>query len=866
MKRSWWLLLLALSACGRSSLIGGEECPPGTVPNSAGQCDPVGDGGPPVGDGGLSDGPKDATPDISLVCSPPLVLIDGKCVPCPPGTFYLDGKCTSFIFEDWLFDFATDAGSDAFDGGQDGSQDDLGDALLPPPDLSKPDMVIPCNLKKEICNNFVDDNCNFLIDCKDPQCAGDQSCVKKGQEICNNGLDDDNNDLIDCLDPVCFNFPGCKPHVCDPNNVDCSDPACADQLKCKDLVCKPTVDLGSLNPHDSSSKKTVSTIGTVDVSITPCAPGGGGMVVTKFNVASDSTAVRMDFIQSLNSDHVFGLFRSGVNQKCGANPVNCYDPKSAASGHTTWSLNKGDYYLIVQAFTKNHQGTVDVTLSTSPSIKPEVCDNGIDDDGNGLIDCADPGCTNAQNCKMQQCNPDYKIGTLVVGDAAKSLSFDAINGKTTGVSVQCAGAKGKATAVQFSLSEPAGVLMTFSETGDHSIGLYRLPPAGNACDAKPLDCMLPPGPNYSNQIDWSELSPGTYLFIFQANKIGDEGHIDVTLKAHINRKVELCHNGIDDDGNGLIDCADPSCYADPGCGPPPCTPDVDFGTLHIGDQKSTVLDLKTGVLNETLSCAKGGGKAKIVQITLAENAGMGFFCSQPFGTDAVLGLFAQAGPRDGCDKQEVACGDPKVIPFGCNYEIPNLQPGTYYVIAEAFQAGKEGTLNLTLSSIFDRALEICNNKIDDDVDGFIDCADKKCATSPYCIQKQCKADDTIDPMPVGGTKVDKLLTTVGKQVTAQPSCEAAPGGGNAVIFLNMPKKANLTVGFLQFGNHVFAIYPYLGAGLICEAASAIGCQASNGSGSGTVTFNDVPAGKYWFIVAASKPGTESSIALEFTAL
>jgi len=29
--------------------------------------------------------------------------------------------------------------------------------------------------------------------------------------------------------------------------------------------------------------------------------------------------------------------------------------------------------------------------------------------------------------------------------------------------------------------------------------------------------------------------------------------------------VESCHNGIDDDGNGAVDCADPACAADPGC-------------------------------------------------------------------------------------------------------------------------------------------------------------------------------------------------------------------------------------------------------------------------------------------------------------
>jgi hypothetical protein len=36
-------------------------------------------------------------------------------------------------------------------------------------------------------------------------------------------------------------------------------------------------------------------------------------------------------------------------------------------------------------------------------LTPEVCDNGKDDDGDGLIDCADPDCANAPNCVHEIC-------------------------------------------------------------------------------------------------------------------------------------------------------------------------------------------------------------------------------------------------------------------------------------------------------------------------------------------------------------------------------------------------------------------------------------------------------------------------------
>ena len=39
---------------------------------------------------------------------------------------------------------------------------------------------------------------------------------------------------------------------------------------------------------------------------------------------------------------------------------------------------------------------------------------------------------------------------------------------------------------------------------------------------------------------------------------------------------------------------------------------------------------------------------------------------------------------------------------------------------------------LILSCTITKAQEICNNGIDDDADGFIDCFDSKCASNPVC--------------------------------------------------------------------------------------------------------------------------------------
>jgi hypothetical protein len=41
---------------------------------------------------------------------------------------------------------------------------------------------------------------------------------------------------------------------------------------------------------------------------------------------------------------------------------------------------------------------------TAPVVDPELCDNGIDDDADGLIDCDDPDCVNDPNCTPELCD------------------------------------------------------------------------------------------------------------------------------------------------------------------------------------------------------------------------------------------------------------------------------------------------------------------------------------------------------------------------------------------------------------------------------------------------------------------------------
>jgi hypothetical protein len=224
-------------------------------------------------------------------------------------------------------------------------------------------------------------------------------------------------------------------------------------------------------------------------------------------------------------------------------------------------------------------------------------------------------------------------------------------------------------------------------------------------------------------------------------------------------------------------------------------------------------------------------------------------CSQ--SGDQVVDLFAAGGPRDACDANTAFedCADPVTLPFGCDYEIPNLQPGTYNVLVEAFAPGSEGQVDLTLSIVNDRQLEICNNGIDDDGNGLIDCADPKCATSQYCASYQCRPDATIDPLPLDGSNTFKLVQTANNGVHGQVPCASGSGGQSAVVEISLTAAADLKLQWNQIGNHDFALYTVMGTQLPCDAGQLTGmCVKSGNAPSGAASFTNVPQGKYYLIV------------------
>jgi len=727
------------------------------------------------------------------------------------------------------------------------------------------------NHKKELCDNGIDDDGNGLVDCQDPACFGDKACTVPGKEVCNNNLDDDEDGLIDCQDPDCANDPTCivSPgnEICDNGKddngdglVDCTDPKCKTFPACLQAACTEDADFGPIASSGYSKTLTISTIGAT-ASYSTCAPPGGVARVAGFSLAA-AADVRMDFTQDKGSAHVVALFGAGVGQACDANPRECLDAHDNASATKTYyALPPGNYWLVVQSYSGTTTGSTTVTLSTGKPGTTEICDNGKDDDGDGAIDCADLDCASASTCNL--CIPDINLGAIVVGGGTTTRTIDDTTTGSNRYHPSCAGnSTANDVVVRFSVKEAMGMRIVWQQTGDHVYDLLRMPPQGASCISGKENCE--PMNGSSDGMNWGGLDPGDYLLVFKAKAAGSEGKIIVSLTAVANGGVEICGNHIDDDGDGLIDCDDPDCYDAPSCSAPMCVTDGDLGDIDIGTQTPSIhVDLTNATQVFKPLCGNGRGRAYKVNLL---SPMILYFDNCTQTGNQVFGMSPQLTPLDLCDANlGKYCVEPTQWSNDCSFGFPDLQPGPYFILVQGYDSGTEGTADFTLLGAKQEILEICNNGIDDDGDGAVDCNDRKCAFDASCRSQRCQPEKDLGLLAIDGTPYPANVTTIGAgDDQTKSKCVSGTGGADTVVSFTLPGKTDLTIQWAQFGNHALMLYQADNAPVPCEANPYVDCRATDGASTGSWPKNGLAAGDYYLVVDADKAGSESDIILQIS--
>ncbi|MBU1070282.1 trypsin-like serine protease [Myxococcota bacterium] len=331
----------------------------------------------------------------------------------------------------------------------------------------------------------------------------------------------------------------------------------------------------------------------------------------------------------------------------------------------------------------------------------ENCSNGTDDDDDGQIDCADPDCVADPACGETSC----ELATQIACGASVSGTTLGAASSYTNYGNNCTGGypmNGAENVVR--VNAGAGTVVTARLTIANASTDLDLLLVKGACD--PGNCITGSlnAPGTAETLTFTMDGTDHYLFI---ETYQNAGQYTLQITCENEQPVpEVCGNGVDDDGDGRVDCDDTDCNGEPGCGPP--VEDCDNGLDDDGDDAADCGDadcfgeLACEIADE--DCGDG-----------IDNDYDGFVdcadvdCKSDSVCDEVLLEICDNGADDDGDGR-TDCADPL-----CR-SATQCHPG----------------------------LEICNNNRDDDGDGRVDCEDADCQTFADCPDPAENCDNGVD--------------------------------------------------------------------------------------------------------------------------
>ncbi|MGK0359186.1 MAG: cysteine-rich repeat protein, partial [Bradymonadia bacterium] len=420
---------------------------------------------------------------------------------------------------------------------------------------------------------------------------------------CADGLDNDDDGLVD------FNDPGCR----SPDDSDETDaafaPVCNDGIDNDD---DGEVDLADPDCTYAGGTSEAALCADLDTALIEIDREGG---IFDFVLEDGEGVAEGSCDQGGAKEQVFALTldeRSHVNvvvedpggvapaiiyirSICG-NPgseVGCEDNGFPASGRlNVRDLEAGTYYIFVERGGFDSADIYTATISVQSAVTE--CNDEVDNDEDGLIDLLDPGCedgnddTEIDPIEVPECAngvdddedglTDFPedFGCAAAGDLGESLAclatedvievrvdlaaaplvldYDTSNGEGL-FDATCAGSStSPEQAFAIVVDQPAAGFIEITQAGyDTSLHMR------SACDdpGAELECNDDGGAGLLSRLSFVRLQPGIYYVFadgFGANNSGP-GQLTVALTP----AAAACGNGIDDDGDTLIDENDPGC-------------------------------------------------------------------------------------------------------------------------------------------------------------------------------------------------------------------------------------------------------------------------------------------------------------------
>ena len=639
--------------------------------------------------------------------------------------------------------------------------------------------------------------------CQGGDCDDTDPSINPGAaEDCQNGIDDDCDGLVDGDDPACGT--GCLP---------------------EDVL----IDCGAVVQG--------STTGGIDFLDDYSCVGwdeSGPEIVYVFSLQEEADIVAT--LSGMTADLDIFILSDSLDGAC---PENCITYDDIAKD---WSLAPGDYYIVVDGHTGDY-GDFTLTLEClfdcpdadgdsymdeecggldcddmNPEIEPpaaEDCQNGIDDDCDGLVDGDDPQCGTG-------CRPEEAL--IECGEIVSGTTVGGVNILDR---YSCTSWSEYGPESVYLLSIPAEADITARINGMiEDLDIFIL--SGSIDGACPENCLdhdgssameydAPPGEYYIVVDGYDGVSDSFLLTIEctfdcpdqDGDSYGDDAFgcddCDDSDPAVNPGADEVCDNGIDDDCNGLVDGDDPDCGS--GCRPGDAL--IECGQSVSGTTVGGISFL------DGYSCTSwiedGPDFAYLLSLPLTST-----ITAMISGMREDLDIFLLSDSIDG------ACPENCLDNAGEIISLPDVAPGDYYIVVDGY-GGDQDNFVLSLGcqttcantdgdAYYDEACgggdcddsdpdvnpgadEVCDDLVDNDCDDLVDTDDPDCGITKLVFirhrtndnqylnvyQAPTAVDGEINPLLASDTWIGNIGTN--NEITHMASGDTDGDGTDELIFI-----------------------------------------------------------------------------------
>ena len=400
----------------------------------------------------------------------------------------------------------------------------------------------------EICDDEEDNDLDGLFDCDDPDCGFALGCYEVN---CADMLDDDLDGLTDCADDDCFSATVC--------NGGWSGDLCGeDSLLFNDGEPFGAEWLGeSITRWFTTADATDDYIGTC---LLEDGAGVSGPDVAYFFELAAPMSLTLDLSFDGDTAGTLWVYSAPV---CAADfEVACETPIGGLTSLEA-EYEAGGYYVIVDGLAP---GSFALTLTfETPVTEEAICFDGLDDDNDGLTDCEDTAdcgdaaiCTGTAFCIAADgitCEETVSA-SLLSNDATDAIESYACPDGTQ------AGYQGPERTWSYTATctGTATAHLTYTSEDALAVDLFLMDGA-TVCEGASCQAM---GLSASNEATIAfAVEAGAAYWLVADGYLGAAPDVSLDVSCACD---EVCDNEIDDDEDGLTDCADSAdCYGGPGC-------------------------------------------------------------------------------------------------------------------------------------------------------------------------------------------------------------------------------------------------------------------------------------------------------------